>query len=278
MSETKTKKVGTCQCCFNLQVVGTEPYALVLHGYTRPGVGWINGRCAGVGHLPYELSCEQTKHMAVFTQAQLDVQHDRLADIEKDRNDSYTIEVTDYDAPRRYGFQRSTKPFTVTRGFDDIIKGYGSTTFERVRQQKLAEQKAAVESTRTYLLELKKRIRDWKLAPEALRTHEAVEREKRAATEAARAAKAAEREAKAKAKAERPLPKRKFEVLRTLLAKPATLQRGDWSNSIDLGDLARRGFARREVSGGKPYEDTYRETFTITDAGRAAIARQEGDR
>jgi hypothetical protein len=47
---------GTCGVC--LQVQALRSGKLVLHGYRRPGYGHTEGRCRGVGTVPYELSVE----------------------------------------------------------------------------------------------------------------------------------------------------------------------------------------------------------------------------
>lgn len=54
---------GTCQCCFGIYKVPRFPKTknISLHGYERPGNGYIIGRCRGEGCLPYELSCERTR-------------------------------------------------------------------------------------------------------------------------------------------------------------------------------------------------------------------------
>lgn len=50
---------GTCQGCFKDQK--TRDGRLVLHGYKRPGHGYILGNCWGHGYAPYQISCERTK-------------------------------------------------------------------------------------------------------------------------------------------------------------------------------------------------------------------------
>lgn len=50
---------GTCQACFRKQK--TSDGKMVLHGYQRPGYGYIVGECWGVKYAPFELSCERTK-------------------------------------------------------------------------------------------------------------------------------------------------------------------------------------------------------------------------
>lgn len=50
---------GHCQFCGNAQVV--DGGSLVLHGYSRPGIGYIFNECPGVNHAPLEVSEELTK-------------------------------------------------------------------------------------------------------------------------------------------------------------------------------------------------------------------------
>lgn len=62
---TDNPDVGTCACCFGTFVLDRrfEPPRMVLHGYERPGFGYILGRCSGIDFSPYELSAEGTKFM-----------------------------------------------------------------------------------------------------------------------------------------------------------------------------------------------------------------------
>lgn len=53
-AETKTRHVGFCGFCWSSQKV--QNGKLVLHGYKRPGTGFTEGRCPGVGLNPYEIS------------------------------------------------------------------------------------------------------------------------------------------------------------------------------------------------------------------------------
>ena len=60
LKATKVKRhVGFCPCCGkNFKVVGG---LLVDHGYKRPGKGYLEGGCIGVGHKPHETSPELAK-------------------------------------------------------------------------------------------------------------------------------------------------------------------------------------------------------------------------
>lgn len=48
---------GTCQACAGGQIVD-EHGLIVLHGYLRPGHGYVVNRCVGVGSAPAETSIE----------------------------------------------------------------------------------------------------------------------------------------------------------------------------------------------------------------------------
>lgn len=56
---------GTCPACFGGFKLRSRRDAehplLVLHGYERPGLGYVNGRCFGVDYPPFELSPEGSK-------------------------------------------------------------------------------------------------------------------------------------------------------------------------------------------------------------------------
>ena len=55
----KSEMKGTCQACFLVQKLPNGKIS--LHGYERPGYGYIIGDCEGSYRLPYEQSCEVTK-------------------------------------------------------------------------------------------------------------------------------------------------------------------------------------------------------------------------
>jgi len=54
------KEVGECQACGSKQKLELDR-TLTFHGYKRPGHGSTIGECPGVGHPPYELSCDLIK-------------------------------------------------------------------------------------------------------------------------------------------------------------------------------------------------------------------------
>ncbi len=52
----KTENTGTCQICERACKLPNGRVS--LHGYKRPGTGWITGNCRGSHELPFEQSCD----------------------------------------------------------------------------------------------------------------------------------------------------------------------------------------------------------------------------
>lgn len=187
--DLKTSYVGTCQACFNAQVIkatgGKKVHTMVLHGYERPGFGYIKGNCAGVGHPPYELSCELTKAWKKQCEQHLATRKADLARYEADKQESYSTVVTDYDAPRAYGAtSRPTKFVELKRGEKYESRRGGTFTFEDLRRQAIRAAKSHVEELKETVKFLTKRINEWKYAPEALKDHETVKQDAKAVREA----------------------------------------------------------------------------------------------
>lgn len=60
---------GSCPCCFGnfkLRDIGKEHPVTVLHGFQRPGIGYVVGQCFGVKYPPFELSPQGTKDFIEF--------------------------------------------------------------------------------------------------------------------------------------------------------------------------------------------------------------------
>lgn len=60
--ETSKNLTQTCACCFRAQKVKPNG-KMFVHGYTRPGYGYIEGGCPGNQFAPYEVSVEGTVYM-----------------------------------------------------------------------------------------------------------------------------------------------------------------------------------------------------------------------
>lgn len=182
--------IGECQVCGQFQVV--KGGTLVLHGYNRPGNGYITGRCWGELHVPFQLSCEVAKdfhkHLvekaipgAVAHLAAL--KSPALAELEITVNDGY------YARGNRgwnRALQAKTKIVTINPGYvhtknaqNDYLAG---TTFEQFRERAIRNQTLGIENLERDRDALARKIASWSYRPEALKTHETIKLEKAAAT------------------------------------------------------------------------------------------------
>lgn len=59
-----TSGQGTCPVCF--RPIKLPQGVMALHGYERPGTGYIHGECFGVRYKPFEVSPEGTKDYIVY--------------------------------------------------------------------------------------------------------------------------------------------------------------------------------------------------------------------
>lgn len=200
---------GTCQVCFAQQVTKVTSasggqHVLVLHGYNRPGYGYIVGNCAGHGYEPFELSCERTKSFREALLVQIKNLSERIEALRADRVETLTVEVEVPRAERRDRWTAEYRTVTISRGWvDPTADGYtlkygNAKTFDTVRLSTLAKAESNLVSLKSVAKELAARIAGWKYAPETLVEHETFVRQQTAATKAEAAAK---KSAKADAKA-----------------------------------------------------------------------------
>src|SRR6185295_9967482 len=70
---------GTCQICGGSQAIVRSMIA--LHGYNRPGVGFIIGECYGAKHPPFEVSCDRLRSWIGRLDKMLTEAHDELAEL-----------------------------------------------------------------------------------------------------------------------------------------------------------------------------------------------------
>lgn len=88
---TTGKGVGTCSCCFGTFKLTPKTKkgrdksmpGIVLHGYQRPGVGYILGDCFGMEWPPFELSAEGTEEYIEYLKGLLRQIRERIARLER---------------------------------------------------------------------------------------------------------------------------------------------------------------------------------------------------
>lgn len=75
---------GTCGACFANVKLGNG--LIVLHGYLRPGDGYVIGRCFGVGYKPFELAVDATRNYRdAILVPEIEGHRGRLADLREGR-------------------------------------------------------------------------------------------------------------------------------------------------------------------------------------------------
>lgn len=102
-------RTGTCQCCFNPQKVSKGGGKMMsLHGYQRPGCGYIIGDCMGQGEQPYEVSCELTKKLRTMVQGMLESAQERLRELNANEVEELVASIkTNEKEKDKYGYNRT---------------------------------------------------------------------------------------------------------------------------------------------------------------------------
>lgn len=159
---------GVCQVC--LRPLVAKPtresggkMVMVKHGYERPGYGYLVGECSGVGHPPFELSCELTKEWRnTLKNTIIPNQKTVVANLESGKTKRF--ETTYQGPPPLYKsisiYVEEGKPLPpqVTRTID----------FEALRKRDLREATATLKAMEDDLVWYDKRIKEWRYAPELL--------------------------------------------------------------------------------------------------------------
>jgi hypothetical protein len=177
---------GTCQACFGSYVTkaarprkgGKFDLLVVLHGYERPGHGYIQGECPGRAELPFELDKTVTEKFRDRLIAMLASTRDYLARLKGGKVEKLRIEVRDESVPYGMNAPRSRlyKTIEIERGWKNPSPGAYYDTFDRRMESEIANTAMREDSIARDLKEIKERLAAWKYNPAALA--EAEEREK----------------------------------------------------------------------------------------------------
>lgn len=186
---TVTRYVGICQICEGEHKLTTDAFPslgifgqqhkVVHHGYKRPGHGSIEGDCAGVGEVPFEVSCEATKRYRDSVAAGRALQILRLAALRSG-------EVTELHVR---SWQRGA-PVEIIRVGDDM--------WPRELASKIREVEYEIGQADEEIKRLDAMVARW--APLPLRTVDEFETPKRDAKAAAKAKREQDYQAKTEAK------------------------------------------------------------------------------
>jgi hypothetical protein len=143
---------ATCPCCFGPFMLlpkskkgDSSMPGMVIHGYKRPGVGYLQGECFGNGWPPFELSSNGTKAYEGYLESILKELEKGLGRLERDEDDTLIL------GPKGYS-RESTDPAKWVIYLAEAIKHQGSQIREVSR----------------ILDMLKKRLASWEPHPERL--------------------------------------------------------------------------------------------------------------
>jgi hypothetical protein len=161
---------GTCSVCFTgikLRNRRGSPHPIiVLHGYQRPGIGYVNGRCPGVDFPPFELSSEGTEAWVKTLEGMLEQQLKTLAALQKKHKQPVEqldkIEFTKLQRREEtYNHQLLTETFTPDHpDWETAVKRY-----RRELDDSLERTEKSIQETQSELKNLRHRIASWKPRP-----------------------------------------------------------------------------------------------------------------
>lgn len=174
MTTTMSSPKGTCQVCFHRQVAKAprrskaEP-TMVLHGYQRPGWGYINGECPGTREVPFELSCEITKGIRSQVTEQLAATQKRLEKAKTGKLKGLAIRMETgyhYVGRRR---QSEYVEFTILPGWRNPDISYSCDTWESRLRSHISSLESDIRQLEGFIKELTGRIDSWHYAPENIK-------------------------------------------------------------------------------------------------------------
>jgi hypothetical protein len=171
---------GTCQGCFSKYETHQhdQNWDVVLHGFQRPGIGFLLGECRGHGHVPFEVSCEQTKvFRAELVQFKAE-QQAWLKMVVGNEVPSFTAKVAtgkrvpDNSTPKRraYGYETAEyKSVEVPLGQGEIPNPFQPErpwekvpSYETLRNQAAVQTRNTISQVEEQIKFLTKMINSWK--------------------------------------------------------------------------------------------------------------------
>jgi len=153
-ADERADRVGLCPCCFGDFVVHRKGdkrvprLTMVLHGYERPGHGYIVGDCHGHGFPPFEVSCEGTKSWLNQLHGILNYRREALRQLAICKDITVEIRV-------RRNFRTGANEIerkTIKRGDDG---------FERAIEDRRRELTSEIARVERDIIEYGKKIAEW---------------------------------------------------------------------------------------------------------------------
>ena len=166
--KVSSTKQGTCPCCFDgFKVSGNAGTSMSLHGYKRPGHGWIVGGCPGTRELPFEVSCDGTKKYLNTVLKFIKQQENLINDLESGKVKSLYAKVY-----LRQKTHDSTGWPIWTHEMIEILEGAEEVStsekykaipsFEQVKQNQISSAKQQIRNAQNAVRQLEEKIANWK--------------------------------------------------------------------------------------------------------------------
>jgi len=212
---------GHCAVCLNQQMLDARK-RMVLHGYRRPGTGYITANCPGVKYPAWEISPEGAIHYLGMLRSHLRATQDYLAKLEAGEITSiYVLRAPTYEERAARGLR--TGQSTIG---EEI--GTNHPKWRQALDSKIKHSRDDISRTIKEISELEPRIAAWK--PGTLIPVEEIERQEQAARVVTMTFDPGEAMWSAKSQANKTIAQHK-----TVAAVVAELKRKGWS--VQAGDL-----------------------------------------
>jgi len=177
--------LGTCQACFGQFVVkqrkSSESRAgggwkranagklvVVLHGYKRPGVGYIIGDCLGQGEEPFELAKDITEKFCKDLKHMQGMQQKYLAKLKAGEVTELQIQVDDRSGVRDPWKAWPRKQITIHPGWKNDNLSEGIRDFESAVRIAIFNTESLARQIARDVKYTEERIASWKYDPQAL--------------------------------------------------------------------------------------------------------------
>jgi hypothetical protein len=170
VSTPNLELVGTCQACFGEFVVHpkTGKLLVVLHGYKRPGDGYIIGECPGRNEEPFEIAKDITEKFLSWNKTALIGLKESLHRAKSGQVTSLHIEIEDRTKPRDRNWRYPTKTIKIDPSYGAVKPDpYWETWAEHLKKH-IREIEGRIGSTEMRIRFLERMIASWKYNPQAL--------------------------------------------------------------------------------------------------------------
>ena len=138
------QSIGHCAICMREQVVRGE--RMVLHGYQRPGRGYIIGNCFGTGYKPYELGADACVEYIPVLEAHKRHYQKLLAGLKGGKVNQFVQKKRNYRTGRD----------------DDVVVNRGDPSFADMLTAEIKNTGDQISYIETDIAEMHKRVKNWK--------------------------------------------------------------------------------------------------------------------